>query len=233
MKLASKRWKVVSCLTDARATTASRSLVLLHATGFFKEIWSPFVCELQKKNLTCDVVAFDVRGHGDSTPLQNFQYPRVDNPQLDWWEMAEDVYLSIQNQRQEEEKVTGSLPQELIGVGHSMGASLLSMVEVKHPGTFSELVLVEPILYKPPYIRQEFELSERSLKRRNTFKSSAHLRNYFSHKPFMQLWDARCVDEYCMHVAKSVDGHLELKCHPWIEAEVYLSGASHSTFQPL
>src|SRR4030065_574868 len=56
--------------------------------------------------------------------------------------------------------------------GHPSGAAALAMAELLRPGTFRALVLVEPIVFPPPYFRaEENPMSAAALRRRSSFPS--------------------------------------------------------------
>jgi len=137
------------------------TIVFGHANGFNKEVFLPVWEELEKRwgahpgtRPPLTLVSLDFTGHGDSRGA-------VGPDSYDWRKGAgRDVLEMLQELGQ-----TGSTP--CLGVGHSLGASAMTMVELAHPGLFSAgLVLVEPVLVPPGGEGAMTEaLSERALKR--------------------------------------------------------------------
>jgi alpha-beta hydrolase superfamily lysophospholipase len=91
----------------------------------------------------------DPRAHEDAVMTHHdgdATRPRVQHPMNDWARIITDAMQpEIQALR---EKCGEQSPSRrpLIGVGHSLGASILWATEVRSPGTFDGLVLFEPIL---------------------------------------------------------------------------------------
>jgi len=152
----------------AHVATGEPGLVYAHATGFCKELWEPVARLLPEAG----AVAIDQRGHGDSG---------VADPPFDWWDLGRDVVTVV-------EEVGWERP---IGVGHSSGAASLVMAELLRPGTFRALLLVEPIIFPPPYVRYEaLPLAIAAERRRSSFSSRVSARDaYRGRGPFAQWGD--------------------------------------------
>lgn len=186
-------------------------ILLVHAAGFVKEVWSPVVTELRVRGVDGPCVAFDQRGHGDSdTP----------EPPYAWSALGRDV-LGLRRE----------LEGPWIGVGHSSGAAAVAMAEIASPGIFAALLLIEPILFPPPHVRvDEHPLVQMTLKRRYAFRDrGAALENFEGKGPFAR-WDARSLAAYVDSGLRPDGRRLVLKCHPTVEAEFYRMGAEHDTW---
>jgi pimeloyl-ACP methyl ester carboxylesterase len=118
-----------------------------------------------------------------------------------------------------------------IGVGHSMGGAALVMAEVTRPGTFSALVLAEPILLAPPVRRGSYPLAEVVRKRRRVFGSRAAAReNFVSKLPFSR-WGSAALDGYVAGGLVDAANGVVLGCDPDFEADVYDRSTGHGVLE--
>lgn len=184
----------------------------MHATGFGKELWEPVVRRLRRPRR---VLAPDQRGHGDSDAPE---------PPVDWWDLGRDALAVIDHCALEHPR----------GLGHSSGAAALVMAELLRPGTFESLVLVEPIIFPPPYFRaEENPMSAAALRRRASFASpAAALAAFRARAPFAR-WTAEALEQYAAHGLRPRGGAWALKCPPELEAEFYRGATAHGVWERL
>ena len=189
-------------------------LLLLHATGFCKEVWDPVVEELSERRFTPPMLSIDQRGHGDS---------ESPSPPFGWEALGRDVAAVV-------DRRSGSW----IGVGHSSGGAALAMAEIERPG-FVGLVLIEPIVYPGPHERIEHgPMSIAALRRRDGFASPDAAYDNFSGKGPFARWDDRALRAYvsgCLR--RTGPDEWRLKCPPASEAEFYREGSNHDTWERL
>jgi pimeloyl-ACP methyl ester carboxylesterase len=184
-------------------------VVAVHATGFCKELWQPVVDHLTPRP---PVVAPDQRGHGDSS---------VPPPPYDWWDLGGDLLAVVGACRLE-----GPL-----GLGHSSGATALVMAELLRPGSFSALVLVEPIVFPEPYRRmEENPMSAVALRRRRDFPSKEEAAEAFRGRGPFAGWVEPSLDAYVACGFRPGPGGWTLKCSPEIEAEFYRGATAHGVW---
>lgn len=186
------------------------TVAFAHATGFCKEVWGPVVAHLGDRS----TVAWDAPGHGDAEPF---------DPPADWWAFARHALGILE-----------PLDEPVAGVGHSMGGATLLMAEVLHPGIFDALVVIEPVIFPPPYARLEhMPLVDGALRRRDGFPSrDAIVEKYRGKGPFAG-WDPDVLDAYVDGGFTESDGRWWLKCRPEIEAEVYRAATAHGLYDRL
>lgn len=186
-------------------------LILIHATGFCKETWGPVADRLAGRSM----LTIDQRGHGDS------QTPR---PPFDWWDLGRDAL-----------SVLGDAGWDgVVGAGHSSGAAALAMAEIMRPGTFSNLVLIEPIIFPPPFRRMETNpMSETAMRRQSVFEDAEHVRSSYSGRGPFAGWDSGSLDAYAEHGFRSDGDRWVLKCPPEVEAEFYRSATAHGAWDRL
>jgi len=192
-------------------TSDSILIVFSHATGFCKELWKPVIESLQLDDV--DILSMDLAGHGDS---DRFTVPNED--------IGKEFGLSILEAMGTFKNIKF---KQVIGVGHSMGGTGLLNAECMRPGTFSKMLLVEPILFPPRdgvWRRNDDDnpMSSRAERRRDVFLNRDEAFCSLKGKGAFATWLDASFEIYIDHAFKQLpDGSLELKCAPSQEAEVY------------
>ncbi|KAJ2733526.1 hypothetical protein IW152_002992 [Coemansia sp. BCRC 34962] len=190
------------------------TLLLAHANGFHKELWEPTLERVfahKSKDWFIDqAIVLDSYNHGDSA-IANRSF--IDNEEFSpWTENARDI-LAVLAQ-------LGS-PRNIIGVGHSWGASSLLLAEIMAPSSFASLIITDPVLH-PGNNQSAKDLARLTLKRRYQWNTVEEARQYFTNHPFFRIWDQRIIDLHLRHGLEQVeDGLLVLKCRPINESAVY------------
>ncbi|KAJ2030689.1 hypothetical protein IWW57_001061 [Coemansia sp. S610] len=190
------------------------TLLLAHANGFHKELWEPTlerVFAYKGKSWFIDqAIALDSYNHGDSA-IANRSF--IDNEEFSpWTENASDI-LAVLAQ-------LGS-PRNIIGVGHSWGASSLLLAEIMAPSSFANLIITDPVLH-PGNSQSARDLAKLTLRRRYQWNNIDEARQYFTNHPFFRIWDQRIIGLHLRHGLEQVDdGSFVLKCRPTNESAVY------------
>jgi pimeloyl-ACP methyl ester carboxylesterase len=108
---------------------------------------------------------------------------------------------------------------------------MLAMIELEHPGTFESLMLIEPIIFPPPYRRMEDNpLAKLALRRRRTFTSLEAARANFARKPPFDAWDPRALDGYLACGFRREGDRWVLACTPEVEADTYRAATTHGLY---
>ena len=199
--------------------------MLSHATGFHGRCFDPVVESL---HTDYECTSFDFRGYGDSN-LPN-DWP------VAWQGYCDDalaITKSLQNKNQ------------IIAVGHSMGATALVMAALIEPELYKALILYEPIIF-PESMRnaqtashQPSPLAEGARRRRTTFASRDEAFANYSSKPPMNVFDEKSLRAYVdfgfndVRIAETNENCVVLKCNPEHEARTYETGTSHETWEQL
>jgi pimeloyl-ACP methyl ester carboxylesterase len=89
--------------------------------------------------------------------------------------------------------------------------------------------LIEPIVFPPPYRREESEMSERALKRRREFPTRAEAAQNFRGKGAFEGWDEAAFEGY-IRCGLIGDDPVHLACEPEVEADVYRASGAHDTW---
>lgn len=183
------------------------TLLMVHATGFHKEIWVPTVTALRAETAMA-ILAVDLRGHGDSKEAED---------QCNVWNYASDVVSAVQS----EWKASQTGP--IIGVGHSLGGMAVAGAQIM-AGCFDAIVLFDPALIDGQYQRRTGEAMSWATvarRRRASFDSrEAALKAYIS-KPVFSSWPLPALELYVDHGFHEVDGRWTLKCRPEWEASTF------------
>lgn len=187
---------------------AGPSLMFVHATGFHGRVWDAVIRRLPGRH----ALALDQRGHGGSQALP-----------FDTWEaFGRDAAAAAAHWRL----------QGAVGVGHSMGGGALVLAAAMAPGTFSRLVLVDPVLLAPSAYfgpPPAAGTAPPAANRKSRFDSVEAMVARFADRPPYAHFTREALWAYCRHALKpAADGvGLELCCSPAFEASVY-AAARHS-----
>lgn len=188
------------------------TVVLNHATGFLARLWEPVALRLAVAGWR--VLAYDVRGHGDS------EKPVADAENYDWNRCVDDLlgFLDAMGLR------------DVPFVGHSMGGATGLYVEATHPDYLSRLVVIEPILmpggFQGDKTRPE-EMAAAARKRRHVFGSAEEMLAQYRSRPTFAKWRDDVLSLYVEHgTERRDDGSLELKCSGEVEGAMFAQSGS-------
>jgi pimeloyl-ACP methyl ester carboxylesterase len=191
-------------------------LLCVHATGFHGRVWEPFVPRLRERY---SIVSFDQRGHGDSSKPETG---------YDWHSFGVDI-LAVMDELSLESAV---------GIGHSAGAAALVFAETSRPGTFSRLVLMDPVTPEPDIARfmasEGNPMSDQARKRRAIWESTDHMVDRLKRGSPLAGWKEDFLRAYVTYGTSPLDdGTVELKCPPEVEAQIYSMGGRHDGWDRL
>lgn len=187
-------------------------VLLCHATGFLAAIWQPIAERLVAAGFTA--YAYDARGHGDSdkpAPLQE---------NYDWHRFADDLRAVLDHFEF----------RDIPLVGHSMGGGVGVFVAGHHPGCFSRIVAIEPIVvpsvFQPDETRRR-EMAEGARRRRMVFASREEMVEQYRSRSTFKLCTAEALELYAeAGTFQREDGQFELKCSGEIEGAVFANSSS-------
>jgi pimeloyl-ACP methyl ester carboxylesterase len=194
------------------------ALLISHATGFHGRCYLPMSDVLGDRFHS---VAFDYRGHGDST--------RPDG-EVEWLRYGDDAVAMGS-------AMCEAFGRPIVGFGHSMGGASLLMAAHREPTLFSKLVVFEPIVFPPAGIRDpgdESPLVAGARRRRSSFPSyEAAIANYAA-KPPLRSFTPAALEAYVRFGFRGGDdGQVHLKCLPETEAQTFEGGGLHRTWDVL
>ena len=189
---------------------------LLHGTGF-----SAMTLATMASNFPEDssIWLTDVPGHGLSTQPSK----RMPN----WQKMADTVADAIYLQA----NVKSDGP--MIGIGHSMGGVLTLLAAAKYPDLFSEIILLDPVLFKNEMIiaqqlmRVTGAWRQRALvksvaNRTSRWSSLVSMKENIAEKPFYKTWHPQVIEDYCQYSSMANDDNsVQLSCSPKWEASIF------------
>jgi len=190
---------------------AGPPVLFAHATGFHGRVWDQVARRVPGRR----VLAIDFRGHGRSGKP---------NPPYRWSGFGDDL-LAVA----EELDLRGAT-----GVGHSMGGHAMVSAAARQPAVFSDLLLVDPVIFPPEYYSAPPPDASFIKHRRAVWKSPEEMfERYYGRQPFAG-WHAAVLRDYCRFGVLPEDGHYVLACPPAIETSIYAEGnAPEANLYPL
>ncbi len=184
------------------------TIVLLHATGFLPWLWHPIARELSPR---WRVIAPYFCDHRVSDPHQGG---------LDWLTVAQDLASFC--------RVLGIERPAM--VGHSMGATVITMANAAFGLDARGLVLFEPIFLPEDFYRSDITvdmhpLASKAIRRKDTWTGTDEAHAYLRSKALFRNWDEEMLDLYVEYGMKRLDaGGLQLACAPVREASLFMGG---------
>ena len=183
-------------------------MLFAHATGFLPWLWHPIIGEFIP---AYSVWAPYVCNYRSCDPYQGG---------LKWNVIAEDLGRFFTDQN----------ISEPILVGHSMGATVLTITTALHGIRPRGMVLIEPI-----YLPEEFysltptvkdhPLASKSIKRLNYWSSEEEAMAYLRSRSFFSNWDEDVLSLYRQFgMEKMPAGDMRLTCTPESEAAMFMGG---------
>ncbi len=187
-----------------------------HANGYPPGAYRPL---LEKLATNCRVLAMHMRPLWSPHSPESFQ---------DWTPLSEDLaaFLDQRGLRQ------------VIGAGHSMGATATLRLALEQPERFSALALIDPVFFPPWFIHagrltsriglleQIHPLIKKTLRRRTDFESKEAMFENYRRKPVFQGISDSGLMAYVDSMATPLDnGTVRLSYPPAWEAQVYRTGA--------
>lgn len=200
------------------------TLFFAHANGFPKEMWESVLAVLLASpagRIIDEVWAWESVQHGDAALINAGNLSAV----FDWQDNARDIInfminflpaapsttplpthlARLPNAEAELRKVNGFAHRTFIAVGHSYGGCTSTLAAQMFPNLFSSLILIDPVIVKPPSTEQEYaegtqagtdNLILGALMRRDTWSSKAEALSTFQKSPFFLAWDPTSLELY-------------------------------------
>jgi lipase len=186
-------------------------IILMHATGFLPWLWHPIACELTPR---WRVIAPYFCDHRETDPEKGG---------LNWLTISEDLA-----------RFCALLDLDRPGlVGHSMGATIITLAHAKFGLKARGLILIEPIffpedLYKIRLTLKQHPLASKSIRRRNHWSNREEARAYLLSKSLFKDWDPEMLELYIDHGMKEAEnGGLKLACSPRREASLFMGSMEY------
>ncbi|MFT6919403.1 MAG: pimeloyl-ACP methyl ester carboxylesterase [Cognaticolwellia sp.] len=194
----------------------AKRIHLLHGTGFSAMTLAAMASQLPKD---WSIWLTDVPGHGYSTQ------PTTQMP--NWQKMANTIADAIYLQANVKEN------GPLVGIGHSMGGVITLLAAVKYPDLFSEIILLDPVLFQTEMIIAQQLMRATGAWRRSSLVKSvanrtaiwpslANMKENIAGKSFYKAWHPQVISDYCefsTHV--SHQDSVTLSCQPSWEASIF------------
>lgn len=191
-------------------------LLMVHATGLHGRVWAPVARHLTDR---WHCLAPDLRGHGESAAVGDMAWPAL----------AADLLAVVD--------AVAPGPAAVLGLGHSLGATLLLLAEEARPGTFAGLYCIEPIglaTDEPPPPEPLHPMATRAAARRDDFASRAQALATYAAKPPFASVDPEALEAYVeFGFRDDPAGGVRLRCRPAVEAAVFAHGLSHPAYRDL
>jgi len=187
------------------------TMILLHATGFLPWLWHPIARSLSPN---WNVIAPYFCDHRETAP---------DQGGLNWFVVSQDLATLCSRLGIERPAL----------VGHSMGATVLTLANASFDLNARGLILIEPIFLPEDFYRMQIRIEDhplaaKSIRRRDHWGDRSEALSYLKQKPLFQNWDEEMLNLYIDYGMKPGDtGGLQLACSPIREAALFMGGMQY------
>ena len=188
------------------------TIVLMHATGFLPWLWHPIARELAPE---WRIIAPYFCDHRESDPEKGG---------LSWLTIAQDLANLCK---------ALNLDRPFM-VGHSMGATVITMANGAFGLDTRGLILFEPIFlpedfYKMQITIDDHPLASKAIRRKDLWSDRNEALSYLRSKVLFKNWDEEMLELYITYGMKSLDaGGLQLACSPKREASLFMGGSNYN-----
>ena len=190
----------------------ARQMLFLHATGFLPWLWHPII-----ENFTPESSIW-------APYICNYRSCEPEKGGLSWNVIAQDLSMFCREQKIEKPLL----------IGHSMGATVLTIAAAGYGVVPCGMILIEPIFlpddfYNTQLTVKDHPLASKSIKRVNHWKSEDDALSYLKSRSLFSDWDDRILQLYMQFgMEKQQAGDLKLTCTPSSEAAMFMGGVSRS-----
>ncbi len=188
------------------------TLIFLHATGFLPWLWHPIARELSP---SFRIIAPYICDYRKADPEKGG---------LHWMTVAKDIAALCQKNNIENPFL----------VGHSMGATVSTIVHALYGVHARAIILIEPIFLREEFYNIHFTvtdhpLASKALKRKNQWKNQSEAFGYLKSKSLFKNWTEEMLELYITYGMKErKGGGLELACSPKTEAALFIGGVQYN-----
>jgi pimeloyl-ACP methyl ester carboxylesterase len=189
-------------------------LFFLHGNGLCGRIYESFLAQFDPQ---FELILLDITGHGASDAVADFP----------GWNRIAELCTEALNR-------CCDASREVVVIGHSFGGILAILMAASAPGRFSNLMLLDPILF-PRRMLMMFTLvkwlglTERvhpmvrmTKKRRHQWATRDDALAYFKSRGAFARWDDLALTNYVQYgLKKGADNNVVLACDRSLEAEIF------------
>lgn len=187
-----------------------KKILFAHATGFLPWLWHPII------------EGFAPEYSIWAPYICNYRSCNPHEGGLSWNVIAEDLAAFCLAQKIENPLL----------VGHSMGATVLTVAVAAYGVKPRGMVLIEPIFlpdqfYQTQISLKDHPLASKSIKRVNHWQSEDEAMSYLKSRSFFSDWDEEVLSLYKQFgMEKMSAGDMRLTCTPESEAAMFMGGWS-------
>lgn len=185
-------------------------ILFAHATGFLPWLWHP-------------IIEYLTPHHEAWVPyICNYRDCDPEHGGLGWDVIAKDLSVLCSSQN----------IKNHLAVGHSMGATVLTIAAALFGMRPRAMILIEPIFLPEEFYSMDIKLKDhplasQSIKRKNSWKDEEAALEYLKSKSLFAGWDEQMLRFYLQYgMEKQQEGELKLACSPRNEAAMFMGGKS-------